>query len=184
MPRLPVHGSPGTPAPPARRPMSLRRIQTPLGPLWLQARAGLLTAILPHAPAPVAPTDTTGGSADSPLLDAAEAQIAALISGRRERITLPMSLPASPFAHCIWEAVLSTRPGELLPLADVARALSTTPSAVARGAAGNRLFLALPCHRLCAARGTTPWPGPGGNAGRARLRALEAAQAAQAGTGP
>lgn len=167
------------PAPPVRH-MSARRIDTPLGPLWLGAQGGMLTAILPHPPGGAAP----GGQADARLLDEAEAQITACLAGRLPRLALPLALPASPFAHCVWEAVLSTRPGDLLPLAEIARALSTTPAAVARAARGNRLFLALPCHRLAPAGPAAPWPGPGGAAGRAHLLALEGAAGQARATAP
>ena len=76
--------------------MSTRTIETPIGPLTLQADEAAVTAIRFGA----------GGAQDaSPLLDAAEAQLREYFAGARRTFDLPLAPHGTAFQQRVWAAL-------------------------------------------------------------------------------
>ena len=131
-------------------------LATPLGPVTLTEEAGGIARL-----------DRGGGGTDeTPLLVEARAQIDAYFAGRLRHFTLPLTPRATPFAHCVCEALFAIPYGETRTHGWIARGLGTSPQAVGRACAANPLPILIPCHRAVAASGCG-W--------RAALRAHEAA---------
>ena len=123
-------------------------IQTPIGPLTLEARAGCLVAV-----------GFGGGPGAGPepgsLLDRAAGEIREYLEGRRTRFTVPYRLPdgATPFQRRVWAALERIPYGEVRTYGGLARELGTSPRAVGGACARNPLPLLVPCHRVVARDG-------------------------------
>lgn len=150
-------------------PLRWRHVATPLGALVLEQVGDALTRLAVLEAAPAAP------SCSSPLLEEAASQIAAYFSGRLSRFELPLAVPATPFQHCVFEAMFAIPRGETRSYARIAHQLETSPRAIGQACAANRLPVLIPCHRIVGGAGVGGWSGPGGVEGKRRLLALEAA---------
>ncbi len=123
-------------------------IQTPIGPLTLQARSGHVVAV-GFGGEPGA--DPQPGS----VLDRAAREIREYLEGRRTRFTVPHRIPdeATPFQRRVWAALERIPYGEVRTYGDLARELGTSPRAVGGACARNPLPLLVPCHRVVAKSG-------------------------------
>lgn len=114
-----------------------RVIRTPVGPLCLEVEGGVL----------VGARWREGPEADAdPLLDRAEAELAAWFAGELRVFTLPLDPRGSPFQREVWARVAA------IPYGQTRRygALLGPRRARAVGAANakNPLSIFIPCHRL------------------------------------
>ena len=106
----------------------------------------------------------------------------AFVERPREALHLPLDIRGTAFQQRVWRALQTTAPGETLSYGALARKVGVPDGAraVARACATNPVPLAIPCHRVVPADGTTG----GYRLGAARKRALlerERAAAAPAG---
>lgn len=83
--------------------------------------------------------------------------LAALMKGVRvamEGGELPaLDLQGTPFQERVWRALRAIPKGETRTYSALARALGTSPRAVARACASNRVAVLVPCHRVIAESG-------------------------------
>jgi AraC family transcriptional regulator, regulatory protein of adaptative response / methylated-DNA-[protein]-cysteine methyltransferase len=83
--------------------------------------------------------------------------ILAHLEGRRPRLDLPLDVQATAFQWQVWQALAAIPYGETRTYRDVAAAIGRPRAvrAVARACATNPVALAIPCHRVVAADGST-----------------------------
>jgi methylated-DNA-[protein]-cysteine S-methyltransferase len=126
------------------------RLDTPIGSLILVASETGLRAVLFDGQAP--PPD----AADSPVLDAAAAQLSEWFAGARTSFDLPLDLHrATAFQRRAWLALADIPYATTRSYGEQARRLGLPRAARAVGAANGRnpLPIVLPCHRLVGADG-------------------------------
>lgn len=83
--------------------------------------------------------------------------VVAHLTGASRRLELPLDIQATAFQWQVWQALSEIPFGETRTYAAVARSIGrpTATRAVARACATNPVALAIPCHRVVAADGTT-----------------------------
>jgi len=79
------------------------------------------------------------------------------LSGRQPRLDLPLDVQATAFQWQVWQALAAIPYGETRTYRDVAAAIGRPRAvrAVARACATNPVALAIPCHRVVAADGSS-----------------------------
>ncbi len=104
--------------------------------------------------------------------------LAAYLDGSRPKLSLPLDVRGTAFQVKVWRYLQCIPYGEVRSYAEVARAIGqpTAVRAVASACAGNRLLLAIPCHRVIRGDGSLG----GYRAGPARKRTLIDAERAAA----
>ena len=145
--------------------MSTRAIETPIGPLTLEADENAVTAIRFSA----------GGAQDaSPLLDAAEAQLREYFAGARRTFDLPLAPHGTAFQQRVWAALRTIPSGETRTYGELAAAIDSPNASLAVGMANHRnpIPIIIPCHRVIGANGTLTGYA-GGLEIKRRLLALE-----------
>ena len=95
--------------------MSTRTIETPIGPLTLQADEAAVTAIRFGA---------DGAQDASPLLDAAEAQLREYFAGTRRTFDLPLAPRGTAFQQRVWAALRAIPYGETHTYGELAAAIA------------------------------------------------------------
>ena len=126
--------------------MSTRTIETPIGPLTLQADESAVTAIRFGA----------GGAQDaSPLLDAAEAQLREYFAVARRTFDLPLAPRGTAFQQRVWAALRAIPYGETRTYGELAAAIGSPNASRAVGMANHRnpIPIVIPCHRIIGANG-------------------------------
>ena len=140
----------------ATPPLSFRRWLGPLGPMLLAASdrrlAGVWFEGQRHGP------DASGWIQDPthPLLQQAEAQLAAYFAGRGAGFSLPLDLArGTPFQRSVWQALLAIPTGRTTSYAELGRQLGRPQAARAIGAAVGRnpVSIVVPCHRVVGTAG-------------------------------
>lgn len=127
--------------------MSIRTIETPIGPLTLEAGENAVTAIRFGA----------GAAQDvSPLLDAAEAQLHEYFAGTRRAFDLPLAPRGTAFQQRVWTALRAIPYGETRTYGELAAAIGNPNAGRAVGMANHRnpIPIVIPCHRVIGANGT------------------------------
>ena len=145
--------------------MSTRAIETPIGPLTLQADEAAVTAIRFGA---------DGARDASPLLDAAEAQLREYFAGARRTFDLPLAPHGTAFQQRVWAALRAIPYGETRTYGELAAAIDSPNASRAVGMANHRnpIPIIIPCHRVIGANGTLTGYA-GGLEIKRRLLALE-----------
>jgi methylated-DNA-[protein]-cysteine S-methyltransferase len=152
--------------------MTTIEIPSPVGPLALEARNGLLVALR---------FDGRGeGAAAEPgsELAAAAFQLAEYFSGKRRVFELPLAQPGAAFDREVLKVVGEIPCGERTSYGQVTAKLGLRRDQVRKVAAAigrNPLPILVPCHRVVGADGSLTGYG-GGLERKARLLALEAGQ--------
>ena len=127
--------------------MNTRTIETPIGPLTLEADENAVTAIRFGA----------GAVQDvSPLLDAAEAQLHEYFAGTRRVFDLPLAPHGTAFQQRVWAALRAIPYGETRTYGELAAAVGNPNASRAVGMANhcNPIPIVIPCHRVIGANGT------------------------------
>lgn len=127
--------------------MSACAIETPIGPLSLQADESAVSAMRFGA----------GGAQDaSPLLDAAEAQLREYFAGARRTFDLPLAPHGTAFQQRVWTALRAIPYGETRTYGELAAAIGSPNASRAVGMANHRnpIPIIIPCHRVIGANGT------------------------------
>lgn len=131
-----------------------RTIETPIGPVRLDAEEGALVAVsLPQGRrAPVAAVERP----EDPVLAAAAEQLADYFAGRRTTFELPLRPRGTRFQRAVWDALRAIPPGETRSYGEIARTVGRPAAVRAVGAANGRnpLAIVVPCHRVIGAGGT------------------------------
>jgi methylated-DNA-[protein]-cysteine S-methyltransferase len=125
-------------------------VDTPIGPLGLVASENGLRHVRFHA-------RRLRAEGSSPVVDAAEEQLAAYFAGELTAFDLPLDLHGSEFQRQCWLALATIPYGQTVSYGEQARRLGLGPAAArAVGAANgqNPLPLVLPCHRVIGADGS------------------------------
>ena len=134
--------------------MSVARIATPLGPLWLRGTEAAIT----HSwlPDEDGGGDPGWGPDEADALPEARAQVEGYFDGTRDAFDLPLAPEGSAFQRRVWDALRAIPRGETRSYGQIARALGDRGAARAVGAANgaNPIPLLIPCHRVVAADGT------------------------------
>jgi len=96
-------------------------------------------------------------AADAGALATWTNEILAHLSGRRPRLDLPLDVQATAFQWQVWQALATIPYGETRTYRDIAAAIGRPRAvrAVANACAANPVALAIPCHRVVAATGST-----------------------------
>lgn len=168
--------------PKASRPVAIRRIATPIGPMTIGAtdasvvladftERAMMPAQLAAVRRRVGPT--TAGS--SPLLDRVEEQLREYFAGRRVVFDLPLDLPGSAFQERVWAELRKIPYGQTISYRELARRVDAPAAsrAVGRANGSNRLAVIVPCHRVVATGGGLGGYG-GGLTAKRHLLDLEA----------
>ena len=142
--------------------VSLREIETPIGPMTLGAteRAVVLAdfserRMMPAQLAAVRRRIGPTSHGDSPLLDRTEQQLEEYFAGRRTAFDLPIDAPGSAFQERVWDELGRIPYGETISYRVLAERVGSplAPRAVGRANGSNRLAVIIPCHRVIAAGG-------------------------------
>lgn len=131
-----------------------RRIDSPVGPLMLAADdAGLRYVEFRENRYPADHADWHGG--DTPVLQAAEAQLGEYFAGTRTRFDLPLAPRGSEFQVAVWRELARIPFGTTISYAQLAQRLGNANAMRAVGAANGRnpLPIVLACHRVIGADG-------------------------------
>lgn len=160
---------PGSGAEDAAR--AMRRIDSPLGPLWLGACERGITllrfeAVAGHeAPSFVAADlpQTEPTRREIALLDALESQLDDYFAGARAEISVPLAPIGTQFQQRVWSGLLKIPCGETRSYASVARAIGHPAAvrAVANANGANRIAILIPCHRVIGSDGSLTGYGGG-----------------------
>ncbi|HUF07563.1 MAG TPA: methylated-DNA--[protein]-cysteine S-methyltransferase [Candidatus Binatia bacterium] len=175
--------------PEASSPVTLREVETPIGPMTLGAteravvladftRRPMMAAQLAVVRRRIGPTS----DGDSPLLDRVEEQLREFLAGERTAFDLPLDLPGSEFQGRVWAELRRVPYGETITYAELAARVGVPAAsrAVGRANGSNRLAVIVPCHRVVASGGGLGGYG-GGLPAKRRLLGLETAAVATRG---
>lgn len=133
--------------------LARRRIDSPLGELWLSANEAALVGVY-FASQPGARA-RQAAACTHPVLDLAAAELAEYFRGERRRFSLPIAPQGTPFQRAVYRALAELDYGELCSYAELARRAGHPGAARAAGAANarNPLSIVVPCHRVIGADG-------------------------------
>jgi len=164
--------------PEASTPVTLRDIQTPVGPMTIGAADSavvladfterrMMTAQLASVRRRIGPTSY----GDLPLLDRMEEQLREFFAGERHEFDLPLHMPGSGFQERVWSELTRIPYGETISYRELASRVGAPAAsrAVGRANGSNRLAIIVPCHRVVAAGGGLGGYGGGLPAKRALL---------------
>jgi methylated-DNA-[protein]-cysteine S-methyltransferase len=133
--------------------MSRAALDTPLGPVWIEAAGGIITA-------------SGWGEAerrpDDPLLDEALAQLAAYLEGERQEFDLPLAHGRSGLQADVLSALREIPFGETRTYGDLSKSLGAPAQAIGQACGANPLPILIPCHRVLGASGLGGFSAPGG----------------------
>lgn len=154
------------------------RIESPLGPLTLVRRDGLLAGVYFADHRGEGPPGLDAlWSPDA--FEAERRQLGEYFEGRRRRFDLPLGPVGTSFQRAVWRELLQIPHGETRSYGQLAKALGRPAAARAVGAANGRnpLSIVVPCHRVLGATGALTGYA-GGEARKAWLLSLEGARGA------
>ncbi len=148
--------------PESSTPVSLRQIETPIGPMTIGAtdRTVVLADFTerPMMPAQLAAVRRRIGPTafdSAPLLDRVEAELAEYFAGARTGFELPLEMPGSGFQERVWSELRQIPYGETISYRELASRVGVPAAsrAVGRANGANRLAVIVPCHRVVASGG-------------------------------
>jgi len=138
-----------------------RTIDSPIGPLALAGRSGVLTH-LRMLNQTYEPNRTDWVPDDRAFPDAVD-QLKAYFAGLRTNFDLELSLAGSAFQRRVWQALLTIPYGETRSYGQIAEQIGAFGSARAVGLANGRnpIAIIVPCHRVIGASGSLTGYGGG-----------------------
>jgi methylated-DNA-[protein]-cysteine S-methyltransferase len=138
-----------------------RSIDSPIGPLALAGRGGVL-AHLRMINQTYEPNRTDWVPDDRAFPDAV-AQLEAYFAGQRTEFDLELSLAGSEFQRRVWQALLTIPYGETRSYGQIAEQIGASGAARAVGLANghNPIAIIVPCHRVIGASGSLTGYGGG-----------------------
>jgi len=155
-----------------------RTVESPVGPLTLIARDGLLNGLhmqdQRHAPTP-----SQEWQRDNDGFEDVVAQLDAYFAGTLTEFDLPLAMAGTDFQRRVWAALREIPYGETISYGELARRVGSPGAARAVGLANGRnpVGIIVPCHRVIGADGSLTGYG-GGLPRKVWLLEHEAAHAA------
>ncbi|HRK09073.1 MAG TPA: methylated-DNA--[protein]-cysteine S-methyltransferase [Pseudobdellovibrionaceae bacterium] len=155
----------------------IRKIQTPIGPLYLAASAkGLTDLSFTNLKAPKSQSSADDHDhAANAHLDLAERELADYFDGQLSKFTVRLDLQGgTPFQREVWQALQRIPYAQTWSYKDLAKRVSRPKATRAVGSANGRnpIAIIIPCHRVIAADGGIGGYG-GGLMRKRRLLAIE-----------
>jgi O-6-methylguanine DNA methyltransferase len=156
---------------------AIRKIQTPIGPLYLAASAqGLTDLSFTTLKVPKSPNSpTTQDQTATVHLDLAERQLKDYFNGQLSGFTVLLDLQGgTPFQREVWQALQRIPYAQTWSYKDLAKSVNRPKATRAVGSANGRnpIAIIIPCHRVIAADGGIGGYG-GGITRKRRLLAIE-----------
>jgi methylated-DNA-[protein]-cysteine S-methyltransferase len=137
-------------------------VASPIGPLTLIARDGVLTNVSMHEQRHVSPPPVDAITDDAWFKDVAE-QLDAYFAGELSTFDLEMNLLGTPFQQRVWSQLCDIPYGETISYGELARRVGNANASRAVGLANGRnpIALIVPCHRVIGANGSLTGYGGG-----------------------
>ena len=168
------------------RPVTIRRLTTPIGPMIAGATDDAVV-LLEFAERRMYPAQLAGlrrrigptSEGSSLLLERVETQLAEYFGGTRRDFDLPLDTPGSAFQERVWDELRAIPYGRTISYRQLAERVDAGAAwrAVGRANGSNRIAVIVPCHRVVATGGGLGGYG-GGLPAKRILLDLEAATAA------
>ncbi|MGR3455264.1 methylated-DNA--[protein]-cysteine S-methyltransferase [Pseudooceanicola sp.] len=133
--------------------MNVSRVDTPVGPLFLQEEGGLLVRVTWREAA-------SGGGSE--VLEEAARQIHDYFAGARQGFDLPLEVRGSDLQRAVCAEMAAIPFGKTVTYGEIARRLGVPAQAVGQACGGNPLPVVIPCHRVLGASGLGGFSGEGG----------------------
>ena len=133
-----------------------RLLESPVGPLTLQAEDGALTAILFG-------DRRKGLPGDDPVLEQAVGELMEYFTGYRREFTVPVHMRGTVFQREVWAALCEIPYGATASYGDIARRIGRPRACRAVGMANHRnpVPIIVPCHRVIGSSGALTGYGGG-----------------------
>jgi methylated-DNA-[protein]-cysteine S-methyltransferase len=137
-------------------------IESPIGPLTLVARDGLLTNVSMHEQRHMTRPPDDAVTDDTWFKDVAQ-QLAAYFAGESSTFELDMELVGTPFQRSVWAQLCEIPYGETISYAELAQRVGNPNASRAVGLANGRnpIAIIVPCHRVIGADGSLTGYGGG-----------------------
>lgn len=142
-----------------------RTVDSPLGPLALEARDGALTALR---------WGRAAREDESNLLTQAAAELAAYFAGELRDFDLLVAPEGTAHDRKVWRAMRDIPHGGTRTYGEIARAIDSGAQAVGNACGRNPIPIVIPCHRIVGANGAIGgYSGQGGAETKRFLLRLE-----------
>jgi O-6-methylguanine DNA methyltransferase len=137
-------------------------IESPIGPLTLVARDGVLTDVSMHDQRHGSPLPH-GAITDDPWFKDVAAQLDAYFAGELSSFDVEMNLVGTPFQQNVWSRLCEIPYGETISYGELARRIGNPKASRAVGLANGRnpVAIIVPCHRVIGANGSLTGYGGG-----------------------
>lgn len=137
-------------------------IESPVGPLTMIARDGVLTNVSMHDQRHVTAPPVDAITDDAWFKNVAE-QFDAYFTGQLSTFDLEMKLLGTPFQQRVWSQLSSIPYGETISYGELARRVGNPNASRAVGLANGRnpVAIIVPCHRVIGADGSLTGYGGG-----------------------
>lgn len=133
--------------------MSRAALDTPLGPVWVEAQGPAITA---------SGWGEACRATSDPVLIGALAQLAAYFGGTRKGFDLPLAHGRTGLQAKVLAALQAIPQGETRTYGDLSKALGAPAQAIGQACGANPLPILIPCHRVLSASGLGGFSAPGG----------------------
>jgi methylated-DNA-[protein]-cysteine S-methyltransferase len=137
-------------------------VESPIGPLTLIARDGVLTNVSMHEQRHAAPLPEGAVSDDAWFKDVV-AQLDAYFARELQSFDLEMNLLGTPFQRSVWSQLGEIPYGETISYGELAQRVGNPNASRAVGLANGRnpIAIIVPCHRVIGANGSLTGYGGG-----------------------
>ncbi|ABD56387.1 methylated-DNA--[protein]-cysteine S-methyltransferase [Jannaschia sp. CCS1] len=133
--------------------MSRISVETPIGPVWVEAQDGAIIG---------AGWGAVESPGDSDLLRQTAAELRGYFDGTLQRFTVPIRHGRTNATGKVLDAMLAIPMGETREYGDIAREVGLPAQAVGQACGGNCIPILIPCHRVLSATGLGGFSAPGG----------------------
>lgn len=156
---------------------TMTTIDSPIGPLKLTSREGVLTGVHMHNQRHAPTVQATCERDDAPFAPVAQ-QLRAYFAGELTEFDLPMQLEGTEFQRRVWAALREIPYGKTISYGELAARIGSPGASRAVGLANGRnpIAIIVPCHRVIGSDGSLTGYG-GGLDRKVWLLEHEAAQA-------
>jgi methylated-DNA-[protein]-cysteine S-methyltransferase len=137
-------------------------VESPVGPLTMIARDGVLTNVSMHEQRHSSPPPVDAVTDDTWFKDVAE-RLHAYFVGELTSFDIDMNLHGTPFQRSVWSQLCDIPYGETISYGELARRLGNPNASRAVGMANGRnpVAIIVPCHRVIGANGSLTGYGGG-----------------------
>jgi len=149
----------------ARAPVTMRMVDSPVGPLTLWGTDGVLhgLAMEDQRHRPASDLDADRSTEDKSAFAEAARQLEAYFAGELRHFELPVQLDGTEFQRRVWSALVEIPYGETRSYGEIAAAIGRPGASRAVGLANGRnpIGIVVPCHRVVGADGSLTGYGGG-----------------------